>query len=103
MVGAVSELIIVLLGAGVVDGEATDVTAALDEMAAPDETAALDEAELKVGVLTAAVDTTAELDEVIATACDEEEEEAEEGEGEGVEAATVENEVEQAVVAGPRN
>lgn len=97
VVEAVSELTAVLLGVGVVDGEAT----ALVELAA-DETEALDatklenenEAGLGVGVLIAAVDTADELDEVIATACEEEEE---------LEAATVEYEVEQAVVAGSKN
>lgn len=106
MVGTGSELMIVLLGVGVVDGEATEpaaeVTAALDGIAALDETAALDEARLGVGVLAAAVDTTAELDKVVATACEEEEEEGE-GVGVGVEAATVEYEVEQTIVAGARN
>ena len=107
VVGTGSELMIVLLGVGVVDGEATElaaeVTAALDGIAALDETAALDEARLGVGVLAAAVDTTAELDKVVATACEEEEEEEGEGVGVGVEAATVEYEVEQTVVAGARN
>ncbi|KAF3407354.1 hypothetical protein DPV78_000688 [Talaromyces pinophilus] len=55
VVRAVSELIVVLLGVGVVD--------------TLEEPVFKNEAELGVGVLIAAVDTANGLDEVIATAC----------------------------------
>lgn len=95
VVEAVSELTAVLLSVGVVDGEATAlVELPADETEALDATKLENEAGFGVGVLIAAVDTADELDEVIATACEEEEE---------LEAVTVEYEVEQAVVAGSKN